>query len=359
MIKHILLIAASVIMIYPLLWLIASSLRPTEVIFRTPGLWLNDLYVENYTQGWYALSYPFGQYIINSAIVVIGAIAGNLFACTLAAYAFARLKFRLRGLWFAIMLLTLMLPFHVVVVPQYILFNSLGWVNTFVPLILPKFLATDAFFVFLMVQFIRGIPKELDEAARIDGCGHWKIFSKLMLPLMGPAIATAIFTFIWTWSDFFTADLPDRSHRLHGSRGAALVPGRDGWQQLGRHVRHVGRDLDPAVPGVLVRPAVLGQGHRTTGGVTSAGTSLSGVPAFNNSRKVPLCPRNDAMWWSEPATASRCTSTPWPATTGTTRNWSDSSSRIPAGSRCIAAGCPEPVSTSAGWRPGIQTSWSG
>src|SRR4029434_1624157 len=187
-IKHILLIVASLIMIYPRLWLIASSLRPTDVIFRTPGLWLNDLYVENYTQGWYALSYPFGQYIINSAIVVIGAIAGNLFACTLAAYAFARLRFRLRGLWFAIMLLTLMLPFHVVVVPQYILFNSLGWVNTFVPLILPKFLATDAFFVFLMVQFIRGIPRELDEAARIDGCGHWQIFSKMMIPLMMPEL---------------------------------------------------------------------------------------------------------------------------------------------------------------------------
>jgi multiple sugar transport system permease protein len=136
---------------------------------------------------------------------VIGAIAGNLFSCTLAAYAFARLKFRLRTLWFSIMLVTIMLPIHVVVVPQYILFNKLGLVNTFVPLILPKFLATDAFFVFLMVQFIRGIPRELDEAALIDGCGHWRIFSRVMLPLMGPAIATsAIFTFIWTWSDFFT-----------------------------------------------------------------------------------------------------------------------------------------------------------
>src|SRR5687767_7151247 len=147
LVKHILLIAASLIMIYPLLWLVASTLRPTEVIFRTPELWLNEVYVENYTQGWYSLSYPFGQYIINSAIVVIGAIAGNLFACTLTAYAFARLQFRLRALWFAIMLLTIMLPFHVVVVPQYIVFNQLGWVNTFVLLILPKFLATDAFFV--------------------------------------------------------------------------------------------------------------------------------------------------------------------------------------------------------------------
>ena len=262
-IKHILLIAASLIMIYPLLWLVASSFRPTEVIFRTPGLWLNDLYVENYTQGWNALSYPFGQYIINSAIVVIGAIAGNLFACTLAAYAFARLKFRLRGLWFAIMLLTLMLPFHVLVVPQYIIFNALGWVNTFVPLILPKFLAVDAFFVFLMVQFIRGIPRELDEAARIDGCGHWKIFSRVMLPLMGPALATtAIFTFIWTWSDFFTP-LIYLTDPIAYTVPVALRSFLDArWEQLGCNVRHVGRDFDPALPGVLVRPAVLGQGHR-------------------------------------------------------------------------------------------------
>ena len=204
-IKHVLLILGSVVMIYPLLWMLVSSFRPTDVIFRTPGLWLNDLIITNYSDGWNALSYPFSQYIINSAIVVVGAVAGNLFACSLAAYAFARLRFRLKTMWFSIMLVTVMLPIHVVIVPQYILFNKLGFVNTFVPLILPKFLATDAFFVFLMVQFIRGIPRELDEAARIDGCGHWRIFSRVMIPLMGPAIATtAIFTFIWTWSDFFT-----------------------------------------------------------------------------------------------------------------------------------------------------------
>ena len=203
--KHVLLIAAGFVMIYPLLWLVVSSFRPTDVIFRTPGLWLNNLVLDNYSQGWNALGEPFGHYIINSAIVVIGAVAGNLFACSLAAYAFARLRFRFKTVFFSIMLVTVMLPIHVVLVPQYILFNALGWVNTFVPLILPKFLATDAFFVFLMVQFIRGIPRELDEAARIDGCGHWRIFSRVMLPLMGPALATtAIFTFIWTWSDFFT-----------------------------------------------------------------------------------------------------------------------------------------------------------
>jgi multiple sugar transport system permease protein len=206
LLKHVLLIAASLVMIYPVLWMLVSSFRPTDVIFRTPGLWVNDLIIENYTEGWNALSDPFTVYLINSRIVVIGAIVGNLLSCSLAAYAFARLQFRFKALWFSIMLVTIMLPIHVVLVPQYILFNYLGWVNTFIPLILPKFLATDAFFVFLMVQFIRGIPRELDEAARIDGCGHWQIFYRIMIPLMTPALATtAIFTFIWVWSEFFTS----------------------------------------------------------------------------------------------------------------------------------------------------------
>ncbi|WP_225636607.1 carbohydrate ABC transporter permease [Streptomyces solaniscabiei] len=204
--KHIALIAASVIMIYPLLWLLVSSFRPTEVIFRTPGLWLQDPTLANYERGWNALSSPFGHYLINSTLVVLGSIIGNVVSCSLAAYAFARLKFRGRNLWFGVMLLSIMLPIHVVIVPQYIVFSELGWVNTFLPMVLPKFLATDAFFVFLMVQFIRGIPRELDEAATIDGCGHWRIFSRIMLPLMTPAIATTvIFTFIWTWGDFFSA----------------------------------------------------------------------------------------------------------------------------------------------------------
>jgi multiple sugar transport system permease protein len=138
-------------------------------------------------------------------LVVLGCIVGNLVSCSMAAYAFARLNFSGKKWWFVIMLTTIMLPIHVIIVPQYILFSQLGWVNTFIPLILPKILATDAFFVFLMVQFIRGIPRELDEAARLDGCGHPRIFAQVILPLMVPALATtAIFTFIWTWNDFFS-----------------------------------------------------------------------------------------------------------------------------------------------------------
>jgi multiple sugar transport system permease protein len=205
-IKHVLLIAASLLMVYPLLWMLVSSFRPTDEIFRDTGLIPTHFTFANYTYGWTALDQPFSAYLINSGIVVLGCILGNVVSCSLAAYAFARLKFTGRTIMFGAMLLTIMIPYHVVLIPQYILFQSFGWVNTFLPMIIPKVLATDSFFVFLMVQFIRGLPKELDEAARIDGCGHWNIFFRIILPLMTPAVATTtIFTFIWMWNDFLSS----------------------------------------------------------------------------------------------------------------------------------------------------------
>ncbi|MDP4511703.1 carbohydrate ABC transporter permease [Nonomuraea sp. NBC_00507] len=202
--KHAGLLALALVMLYPVLWMVVSSLRPNNEIFRRPGLILDSLQTQNYGEGWTALASPFGHYLANSAILVLACIIGNLVSCSMAAYAFARLDFTGKRLWFAIMLGTIMLPIHVIIVPQYIMFSQLDWVNTFLPLVVPKFLATDAFFVFLMVQFIRGLPRELDEAARIDGCGHARIFLRIILPLMMPALATTvIFTFIWTWNDFF------------------------------------------------------------------------------------------------------------------------------------------------------------
>ncbi len=200
------LIAFGLVMLYPLLWMLSSSFKPTEEIFRDPSLLPGDNFMPgNYTDGWTALQYPFHHYLLNSAIVVAGSIVGNLIGCSMAAYAFARLEFFGKKLFFAVMLMTIMLPIHVVIVPQYILFANLDWINTFYPLIVPKLLATDGFFVFLMVQFIRGLPRDLDEAARIDGCGHVRIFLRVILPLSMPALATtAIFTFIWTWNDFFS-----------------------------------------------------------------------------------------------------------------------------------------------------------
>lgn len=204
-VRHTLLVALALAMLYPVIWMVVSSLRPNDEIFRDPSIIPDSFEVSNYTDGWNALAYPFNVYMWNSALIVLGCIAGNLVSCSMAAYAFARLHFTGKRFWFAVMLLSIMLPIHVIIVPQYVLFSQLGWVNTFLPLIMPKLLATDAFFIFLMVQFIRGIPKELDEAARIDGAGHPRIFLQIILPLMVPALATtAIFTFIWTWNDFFS-----------------------------------------------------------------------------------------------------------------------------------------------------------
>ncbi|ACZ31663.1 binding-protein-dependent transport systems inner membrane component [Xylanimonas cellulosilytica DSM 15894] len=202
--RHLGLIALAALMIYPLVWLIVSSFKPNADIFRDLSIFTTNLTTENYPHAWNAQKYPFGHYLMNSMIISGAAIVGNLVSCSLAAYAFARLRFRGRNLMFAAMLMSIMLPFHVVLVPQFLIFKQLDWLNTFLPLIVPKFLAADAFFVFLMVQFIRALPKEIFEAARIDGAGHPRMYAFITLPLMVPALATtAIFTFIWTWSDFF------------------------------------------------------------------------------------------------------------------------------------------------------------
>lgn len=205
LLKHLALVAFGLLLLYPLIWMLSSSFKPTELIFSDSSLWPSEFTLSNYTEGWNALRIPFSTFFLNSLIVAVGSIVGNLVACSLAAYAFARLNFKFRKLWFAIMLATIMLPQHVVLIPQYVLFSELNWIDTFWPLIVPKFLATDAFFIFLMVQFIRTLPRELDDAAKIDGCGWWGIYWRVILPLTMPALATtAIFTFIWTWNDFLS-----------------------------------------------------------------------------------------------------------------------------------------------------------
>jgi multiple sugar transport system permease protein len=201
---HIVLISASILMLYPLLWLLAASFKPDNQIFNT-GIWPTaDWSLDAYFRGWNAMRVSFSVFFMNSFVIAILSIIGNLFACSMAAYAFARMEFKFKNFWFAMMLMTLMLPSQVTIIPQYVLFRDLGWINTILPLVVPKFLAVDAFFIFLMVQFFRGIPRELDEAARMDGAGPWRIYWKIMLPLSTPVLVTAaIFTFIWTWDDFF------------------------------------------------------------------------------------------------------------------------------------------------------------
>lgn len=210
---HLFIIALGLLMIYPIVWMVVSSFKPNNMIFSDPGIIPKVMTIDNYITGWrgYAGT-TFGTFFANSLFMCAVAVVGNLITCSMAAYAFARLKFTGRAFWFAVMMVTLMLPGHVTLVPRYILFNTLGWVGSYLPILVPKFLATDAFFVFLLVQFMRSLPKEIEEAAIIDGCSKFGVYLRIILPLAIPAlVTTALFTFLWTWDDFF-------NHLLYLSR---------------------------------------------------------------------------------------------------------------------------------------------
>ena len=203
LLKHLFLVITALIMVYPLLWMLASSLKPDNQIFGDLGLWPSSFEWSNYWRGWNALPVSFTRFFWNSTVITVLSVIGNVISCSFAAYAFARLEFNGKTIWFALMMMTLMIPYHVVLIPQYLLFLNLGWVDTYLPLIVPKFLAGDAFFIFLMIQFFRQLPRDLDEAAMIDGCSPFKIYWAIIMPLSLPAMATAaIFSFIWTWEDF-------------------------------------------------------------------------------------------------------------------------------------------------------------
>ena len=205
-IAHIIILALGFAMIYPILWLIAASFKEGNVIFSDPSLFPEVWTFENYVKGWEGIGIVhFSTFFINSLFICILCMIINSLFASLTAYAFARLQFPGRKIWFAIMMVTLMLPGHVTMIPRYIIFNMFGWINTFYPFIVPKFFGGDAFFIFLMVQFIRSLPKDMDESARIDGCSKFGIYIKIILPLSMPAvITTMLFTFLWTWDDFFS-----------------------------------------------------------------------------------------------------------------------------------------------------------
>jgi multiple sugar transport system permease protein len=203
---HVSIIVILLIVIYPVVWMAGTSFKPASEIVRSNRPWPLHWTLRNFPDGWKANpGVTFGHFFMNSLIISALAVIGTLLSCSLAAYAFSRLEFRGRAVLFAGMVGTILLPYHVLIVPQYAIFKAFGWINTILPIVAPKFLATEAFFIFLMVQFMRGIPREIDEAARIDGCGPYRTFFYILLPLTRPALITsAIFSFIWTWNDFFT-----------------------------------------------------------------------------------------------------------------------------------------------------------
>jgi multiple sugar transport system permease protein len=197
---HASLIAGSVIMLLPFVWMVSTSLKAPNEIFTYPPIWIpSDLVWENYIQTVSVM--PFGRFYLNSLIVAVSVTALQLLTASLAAFAFARLRFRGREALFLLYLATLMIPFQVTMIPNFILIRFLSWFDSYQALILPP--AFSAFSTFLMRQYFLGIPKELDDAARLDGASSFRIWWQIILPLSGPVIAAlTIFTFLNSWNDF-------------------------------------------------------------------------------------------------------------------------------------------------------------
>ena len=205
---HLLVAAFGFIMIYPLLWMVLSSFKPTDMILPTASSLIpKEFTLRNYIQGWKGfMGYSFGTFFINSFIISLSSTFGTLFSSSLVAFALQRLQFKGRKILFTLVLSTMMLPAQILMIPQFMWFRHLNWVGTYYPMILPYFFAIQGFFVYLIMNFIGGIPKSLDEAAKIDGCSYYQIFFQIILPLIVPALVTsAIFSFIWRWDDYLSA----------------------------------------------------------------------------------------------------------------------------------------------------------
>jgi len=198
---HTILVLLSIVLMIPFGWMISTALKPIEQVFEYPPSWIpRPVMFENFWLGWTHV--PMTRYLLNTLHITIVAIVGVVASSSLVAYGFARLRAPGKDILFLLLLSTLMLPQQVTLIPNFLLFKQLGWLNTYKPLLVPAFTAAP-FFVFLLRQFYMTVPFELDEAARIDGCGRIGVFWRILLPLSKPAIATvAIFVFFNRWNSF-------------------------------------------------------------------------------------------------------------------------------------------------------------
>lgn len=201
MLVHLLAVIFAIAFLSPFLWMLSTSLKSIEQVFRLPPEWIpKPIYFRSFIEAWTDYV-PFNRFLANTLIVTFSSVVGTLFSASLVSFSFARLDWPGRDLFFLLILASLMLPHHVTLIPVFILFKTLGWTNTFLPLIVPTFFG-NAFFIFFMRQFITTIPMELDAAARIDGAGTLQIFFKVVMPLCAPALATvAIFAFLFNWNE--------------------------------------------------------------------------------------------------------------------------------------------------------------
>lgn len=204
---YLLIVVIGCVLLFPIVWMISASFKTNDEIFGSIKLLPNTFSFDNFILGWKSAGqYTFTTYFLNSFLLVIPTTLLTLASCSLVAYGFARFNFPFKKQLFGLLIATLMLPNSVIIIPRYVLFNKLGWIDTYLPFWAPALLACYPFFVFQMVQFMRGIPRDLDESACIDGCGTFRVFWQILLPLMKPALfSAALFQFLWTYNDYFNS----------------------------------------------------------------------------------------------------------------------------------------------------------
>ena len=202
---YVILVVFGFIMVYPLIWMFFATFKDNKELFGTTALLPSSYSLDAYLKGWKGSGqYTFTTFFINSFKMVIPAVFFTIVSCSIVAYGFARFKFVGKKLLFGLMISTLMLPNAAIIIPRYLLFRNLGWLNTFKPFWMPALLAAYPFFIFMLIQFLRGIPKDLDESAKIDGANSFVIFKSILLPLMKPALfSVGLMQFMWVWNDFY------------------------------------------------------------------------------------------------------------------------------------------------------------
>jgi multiple sugar transport system permease protein len=257
------------IMVYPLLWMALSSFKPTDLVLPTsnqliPTQWTLD----NYVNGWKGfMGYTFGTFFLNSFIISFTATFGTLISSAFVAFALQRLKFKGKKLLFTLVLSTMMLPAQILMIPQFMWYRHLNWVGTYYPMILPYFFAIQGFFVYLIMNFIGGIPKDLDESAKIDGCSYYGTFFRIILPLIVPALVTsAIFSFIWRWDDYLSALLyVNRANMRPVALALQLFSDPSSGSDIGSTLAMSTLSIVPATIIFLIFQKSLVEGIATTG----------------------------------------------------------------------------------------------
>ncbi len=205
LLAYLILIAGAFIMVYPLLWMFFATFKDNKEIFGTMRLLPEHFSLSAYIEGWKGSGqYTFTTFYLNTLKLVVPTVLLTVFSTSIVSYGFARFRFPFKKLLFMLMISTLMLPDSVIMIPRYVAFNKFGWVDTYLPFWMPALLACYPFLIFMQVQFMRGIPRELDESAYIDGCSPFTAYVRVLFPLMKPSLfSVVIFQTLWRWNDYF------------------------------------------------------------------------------------------------------------------------------------------------------------